>query len=143
MHKDRFQFRHGREHAGAPDLHGDGFQNRFRRRDPWHRFVDDGVARRAAAARNLCPIGERVHLEHDAVNLVRQLPAQIFVLVVVRDDLIAINFQHLVDAVAHPPELLRGQTEFGERLKHFGMSLEWRSCDASSQVGWKRRLVAS
>ena len=107
-------------------------QHGFGGRDPRHGFVDDGVARRAAAAGNARPIRERVDLEHDAVNFVRQLPAQIVVFVVMRDDFVRINFQNFLDAVAHPPEFLRGQTELGERFEHLGMRLEF---DAVHRAG--------
>ena len=127
LHENGLKFGHGREHAGAPDLHGDGFEHRFGGRDPGNGFVDDGVAGRAAAAGNARPVGQGVDLEHDAVNLVGQLPAQVAVLVVMRHHLVRVNFQDFLDAVADPPEFLRGQAELREGFEHFGMGFEFEA----------------
>ena len=95
------------------------FEHGFRGRDPRHGFVDDGVARRARAAGNARPVGERVDLEHDAVNLVGQLPAQVAVFVVMRDDLVRVNFQNLLDAVANPPAVFAWADRIARALRAF------------------------
>ncbi len=77
---------------------------------------------------------QRVDLEHDAVNFVGQLPAQVFDLVVMRDDLFAINFQDLLNAIADPPKLLCWQTEPGEGFEHFGMFLELDTVRCTGRV---------
>ena len=134
LHEDRFEFRDRREHAGAPHLHGDGLQHGFCRRNPRHGLVNDGVARRAAATGNFFPVGECIYFQNNAVNLVRQLPPQIFFLVVMRDDFVRVNFQNLLDAITNPPEFLRGQAKFGERFEHFGMRLELDAVHRAGRV---------
>src|SRR5205814_10137199 len=93
-----------------------------------------GVTRRAAATRNARPIIERVDLEHDAVDFVGHLPAQVTVLVVMSDDFAPVNFQDLVNSVANPPELLRGQTESPERFEHFRVFPEFNAVACAGGV---------
>ena len=96
--------------------------------------MDDGVARRAAATRNARPVSERVNLEHDAVDLVGQLPAQVAVFVVMRDDFVRVNFQNLLDTIANPPQLLRRQTESIERFEHFRVFPEFNAFHCAGRV---------
>ena len=62
------------------------------------------------------------------------MPAQVTVLVVMRDSFVCVNFQNLIHAVANPPQLLRGQTESVERFEHFRVFPEFNAVACAGGV---------
>ena len=133
LHEDGFQLGHGREHAGPPNLHGDVLEQSFGGRDPRNGLVDNGVAGGTRLGRDALRIGKAVELEHNAIDLVRQLAAQVARLVVAANNFLAVNAEHFLDAVADPV-LLRGETEPRECLEHLVVRRELNSLTRADRV---------
>ncbi len=118
------EFGDGGEDAGAADLDGDGAEGGFGGSDPRDRFMDDGIARGTGLGWDAGPVGDAIDFEDDAIDVVGDLAAEVAGVVVVGDDVVAVDLEDVIEVAAEPPRALGGEAEAGEGFEHGGVGVE-------------------